>query len=178
MSKKAQDGKAQDDFAFPKEWTVFGPVGKDDPEPHFAGMKQVPSELNVCGKRLAALKAAFTDNRLDLGALLGGKGGDKTAFLMAAIESDTAMEVEPGAGADWWMKWWVNGEVVCDTLAYDIGNGKWPPGVLGHRFTARLKAGRTLIAAWQRLAREPQLACDLDICAFLHNVEAEVGRMS
>ena len=52
---------------------MFGPVGKDDPEPEFAGMNTIPKELAIAGKRLVGQKAAFSDNRLDLGALLGGK---------------------------------------------------------------------------------------------------------
>jgi len=123
---------------------VFGPVGKDDPEPDFAGMKEVPAELAVSGKQFASQEAVFADNRLELGALLGGKKEGKTAYLLASIEADKDVEVKLGAGADWWMKWWVNGAVVCDTLK--DGNGKWPPSVLDHRFTARLKAGRNLVA--------------------------------
>jgi len=103
MSKKNQDNKPQGDFAFPKEWTLFGPVGQADPEPDLAGMTAVPEELTVAGKKLAAQEAAFTDNRLDLGALLGGKDIGKTAYLLAVIEADKATEVELGAGADWWM---------------------------------------------------------------------------
>jgi len=143
-SKKMQDNKTPDAFAFPKAWTLFGPVGKDDPEPEFAGMTAIPKELTVAGKKLAGQTAAFTDHRLDLGALLGGKAEGKTAYLLAAIEVNKATEVEFGAGADWWMKWWVNGVVVCDTMA--LGNGNWPPSVLDHRFTARLKSGSNLVA--------------------------------
>jgi len=145
MSKKTENTKTPDDFAFPKAWTLFGPVGKDDPEPDFAGMNAIPNELAIAGKKLAAQKAAFADdNRLDLGALLGGKEVGKTAYLLATIEAAKELEVELGAGADWWMKWWVNGEVVCDTTP--TGNGKSPPSPADHRFTARLKAGRNLIA--------------------------------
>jgi len=142
--KQEQDNRAQVDFAFPKEWTMYGPVGKADPEPDFAVMTDIPKELSIAGRQLAGQKAVFTDNRLDLGALLGGKAVGKTAYLLAAIQADKAMEIELGAGADWWMKWWVNGEVVCDTLG--TGNFVHPPGIMDHRFTARLKAGRNLIA--------------------------------
>jgi len=129
MSKKTQDNKTQGDFAFPKEWKLFGPVGKDDPEPDFKGTKDIPKELAIAGKKLAGQAAAFTDNRLDLGALLGGKAVGKTGYLLTTVESAKAMEIGVGAGADWWMKWWVNGAVVCDTMA--TGNGpNWPPSVL------------------------------------------------
>jgi len=135
----------QDEFVFPKEWTLFGPVGKDDPAPDFAGMKDIPAELTIAGQRLAARQAVFAFNRLDLGARLGGGCEGKTAFLLANVEVAKDTEVELGAGADYWMKWWVNGEVVCDTLA--DGNGpNYPPSVGDHPFTARLKAGRNLVA--------------------------------
>jgi len=144
MSKNMQDNKTQGDFAFPKEWTVFGPVGKDDPEPDFGAMKDIPKELTIAGNRLVGQNGMFEDNRLDLGALLGGKGDYKTAYAVMTVEADKNTEIELGAGADWWMKWWVSGEVVCDTLA--TGNGSHPPSVSNHRFTARLRAGRNLIA--------------------------------
>ena len=144
MSNKqnpTQDGE----LAFPKEWAVFGPVGKGDPEPDFAGMKDVPAELNIAGKRLAARNAEFADNRLDLWALLGDRlhEGRKAAYVLTAIEADKAMEVEFGAGADWWMKWWVNGQVVCDTMEQGNGAGV---SIANHRFAAHLKAGRNLVA--------------------------------
>jgi len=144
VSKKTQDNKTQGDFAFPKEWTLFGPVGKDDPEPDFEEMKDIPKELIVAGNRLVGKNGMFEDNRLDLGALLGGSAQGITAYAVATIEADKDTEIELGAGADWWMKWWVNGEVVFDTLA--TGNGSHPPSVSDHRFTARLRAGRNLIA--------------------------------
>ena len=99
MSKKKQNNQTQADFTLPSEWALFGPAGKYDPEPEFAGMMNVPKELTIAGKKLAAQKAAFADNRLDLGALLGGKGDGKTAYLLAVIEADKATEVEFGAGA-------------------------------------------------------------------------------
>jgi len=144
MSNKTQDNTTQGDFAFPREWSLFGPAGKHDPEPDFAGMTDIPAALMVGGKRLAGQKAAFTDDRLDIGALCGGKEMGKSAWLMAEVTVDQATEAEFGAGADWWMTWWVNGEVVCDTTT--AGNGKHPPSPSDHRFTARLKAGRNLIA--------------------------------
>jgi len=144
MNKKNQANTTPDEFAFPKAWTLFGPVGRADPEPMFAGMNAIPNELIVAGKPLAGQKAAFTDNRLDLGALLGGQEVGKTAYLLASVEAEKATEIDLGAGADWWMKWWVNGEVVCDTLT--TGNGNAPPSPADYRFKARLKAGKNLIA--------------------------------
>jgi len=156
MSKKKPDHQTQSDLAFPKEWTLFGPVGQADPEPDFAGLTAIPKELTIAGKKLAAQAAAFTDNRLDIGARLGGKAEGKTAYLLANVEVARDTEVELGAGADWWMKWWVNGEVVCDTL--QDGNGSWgtalPPGspvcrAAEGRARSHLRQGRQ----WQRQLR-------------------------
>ena len=129
--------------AFPRQWTLFGPAGKDDAEPEFSALADIPAELTVAGKRLAAQAAVFAGCRLDLGALCGGHEVGKTAYLLASVEAAKEMDIELGAGADWWMKWWVNGEVVCDTLK--AGNGNHPPGIQDHRFTARLKAGKNLV---------------------------------
>ena len=141
---KMQDNTTPDEFAFPKAWTLFGPVGKDESEPEFAGMTTIPKELTITGKKLAGQPTAFADHRLDLGALLGGQEVGKTAYLLASVEAEKATEIDLGAGADWWMKWWVNGEVVCDTTP--TNNGSSPPSLADHRFMARLKAGRNLFA--------------------------------
>ena len=47
---------ADGDLAFPKAWTLFGPVGKDDVEPEFAGMNAVPQDLTIAGKRLPPIR--------------------------------------------------------------------------------------------------------------------------
>ncbi len=130
--------------AFPREWAAFGPVGRDSPEPDFVGMREVPAELIIAGQRLPACRAAFdAEHRLDLGALLGGAAEGKTAYALATVDSAADAEVTFGAGADWWMKWRVNGEVVCDTT--EIGNWVVPSPVT-RRFRARLKPDRNLIA--------------------------------
>jgi len=67
----------------------------------------------------------------------------KTAYLLTTVTVEKDTEVTLGAGADWWMKWWVNGQVVCDTLA--TGNNAHPPSLLDRSFPVRLRAGRNLI---------------------------------
>jgi sialidase-1 len=132
------------DFVFPTVWTVFGTVERNSPEPYLVGIRELPAELAIADERLTAQTAAFdAENRLNLGALLGGAEEGKTAYALAIVESAKDVEVTFGAGADWWMKWWVNGEVVCDTT--EVGN--WVvPSPLTRRFTVQLKPGRNLIA--------------------------------
>lgn len=79
----------------------------------------------------------------DLGPHLGGVAEGETAYLLANLEVEADTEVIFGADADWWMKWWVNGEVVYDTL--ETGNGR-KFSCLTHRFPIRLKKGGNLIA--------------------------------
>ncbi len=157
------------DLVFPSFWAVFGPVGRDCPEPDFSGMPAALAELTIGRISLSARTAAFdVEHRLDLGALLGGAEEGKTAYALASVDSAEDAEVTFGAGADWWMKWWVNGEVVCDTT--EVGN--WvAPSPLNQRFTARLKPGRNLIAvkvvsgsggAFVLTACGPRELCTLD----------------
>ena len=139
MSQKTHDHKTQSGLAFPKEWALFAA-----PRTDLATLTEVPEQLIIGGKRLAAQKAVFTDNYLDLGALLGGKAMGKTAYLLTRVTAERDMDATFGAGADWWMKWWVNGKVVCDTMS--TGNVEHPPRCTNHLFAVRLKAGKNVVA--------------------------------
>lgn len=44
-----------------------------------------------------------------------------------------------GFGADWWLQAWVDGKLVCDTLA--TGNGPHPPSPADHMVTLDLAPG-------------------------------------
>ncbi len=130
--------------AFPTDWVAYGPVERDSPEPDLTGLRMPPPQLIVGGRSLAARKVVFdAHHRLDLGALMGGAGEGKTAYVMACMHDAAAGETSLGAGADWWMKWWVNGRVVCDTTAL----GNWvPPHPLNRTFPVRLQTGDNLVA--------------------------------
>ncbi|OGV67642.1 MAG: hypothetical protein A3K19_14670 [Lentisphaerae bacterium RIFOXYB12_FULL_65_16] len=132
------------DVAFPKEWLVFGPGEQDTPEPDAEALAAVQPELAWSNMKLLGQKAALADNRIDLGALLGGKQSGKTAYLLAEIEVAKDTEITIGAGADWWMKWWVNGAPIGDTLA--DGNKLWPPQISDYLFRAKLKKGKNTLA--------------------------------
>ncbi len=141
---RSEAAEIQGECVFPREWSVFGPVGADAPEPDFAGIGELPAELMIAGERLAARKGVFSRNRLDLGELLGGIESGKAAYLLADILADREMVATFSAGADWWMRWRFNGEVVCDT--FPAGNRAHPPSLLDHRFTVHLKSGTNRIA--------------------------------
>ncbi len=132
------------DIRFPDVWSVFGPVDRDAADPAFGKMVEVPQTLVIGSHSFHGRSVSMAGGRIDLGELLGGVVMGKTAYLVALLESDCVCEVELGAGADWWMKWWVNGRVVCDTL--EVGNESHPPSLCDFRFPVRLAAGRNLVA--------------------------------
>ncbi|MDD5705867.1 MAG: hypothetical protein PHR35_08070 [Kiritimatiellae bacterium] len=138
------DGVIRGDLVLPEEWSLFGPFAADAPEPAIGGLTSVPSELVAGLERVTARHVHLSDGRLELGSLLGGGQVGKIAYVVAEIDTNEAAEVTLGAGADWWMKWWVNGEVACDTM--DTGNGRAPVSGDNHIFNMRLRQGRNVVA--------------------------------
>lgn len=146
--KELKESDIIGDFEFPTKWLLFGPVKREAPEPDFTTLKQLPDELVVAGQRLTAQEISSRDSEnynseLELGGHLGGRKEGKTAYLLTAITVEREMDVTLCASADWWMKWWVNGRSVYDTL--EKGN-EGNPSSLIHSFLVHLKAGRNLIA--------------------------------
>ena len=143
--KELKDSDIVGDFEFPAEWVLFG---SDTPEPDFTALTQLPEELVIAGQHLTGKRVSFRDSQnhnseLDLGALLGGRKEGKTAYLLTTISVVKEMDVTLCASADWWMKWWLNGSPIYDTL--ENGNER-NPGSLTHSFKVRLRAGSNLFA--------------------------------
>ncbi|MDP6440066.1 MAG: sialidase family protein, partial [Candidatus Brocadiia bacterium] len=90
---------------------------------------------------------------LDFSALFGGHEAGQQAYAMAEMEVDRDTDVIFGAGCDWWMQWWIDGEAVFETLVTGNHHGfPWPPnycasrvGSGDHVFSRRLTAGKHLI---------------------------------
>lgn len=121
---------------WPHSWTVFAPVAG---EVDLRQVNTIPSTL----PKAQAQNGLPTDGNLDLAALGGGHDEKKQAICFAWIDSPVAQRVEFGAGADWWMEWYVNGQRVYSTL--ETGNqGSY--SVLRHVFPVDLRAGRNLVA--------------------------------
>jgi len=148
------------DVALPCRWRLFGPLGADTveeaPNPPFGPtarsrvevaiekIKAVPDRLEVDGRTLEGRDVVLRDGTLDLGALFGGHEKGQQAFLLAELNLDQDAEVAFGAGCDWWMRWWLNGEIVLDTMAG--GNEADPIGHADHCFRRSLAAGRHMLA--------------------------------
>ena len=124
---------------FPVLWRVFGPVDKNFvpkqaelttfPET-FAGKK--PVQYKLINTRLAMRKTA-------------GPGIGKCVWAFAEITAQVESDCTIGAGADWWMELYVNGQKIVDTMSE--GNVKAPITIDNYVKTVRLKKGRNIIAA-------------------------------
>ncbi|MBU4211197.1 MAG: hypothetical protein KKD33_01285, partial [Verrucomicrobia bacterium] len=107
------------------------------------GLNKVPAELEIGDRPFSGREVRLSDNGLNLGALLGSVEVGKTAYLVTELTVDEDTEVTLGTGMDWWIKWWVNGQVVCDTTS--TGNESTMMSLLDHCFNVRLRKGRNLL---------------------------------
>lgn len=132
-------GKYRGNFALPKDWTAFAPVDSKY-QPTEAELNTIPEKLNgVSGSRM--LRA---NQKIDFAPLLGD-GAEKCGWVFAELQSPIEADCTLGAGGDWWMQLYVNGEKVVDTMK--TGNVKAPVAMDNYLPLIRLKKGRNIIAA-------------------------------
>lgn len=137
---------------FPKQWTVFGPYDNGLQLPAdeiLAGVKAVPQSLAVGQTERRGTLVSLQDRGVDFTQIFGplaerGDGSAQAAFLMGEIECATAQKLVIGCGADWWMRWYVDGAPVFSTMPG--GNGQWNYDCANHVFTYDLTPGRHLLA--------------------------------
>lgn len=130
--------------AWPEQWTLFGTVPFETPAPAPEQLRSVPASLRLGEAELAAREVRFPEDGLNLGELFGGHQRGDTAYLFGVLHAEGAIEVPVGAGADWWMAWWLNGEAVYDTM--EEGNGLAGISKEAHVFTLRLQPGANVVA--------------------------------
>ncbi|MFC1452834.1 PQQ-binding-like beta-propeller repeat protein [Verrucomicrobiota bacterium] len=156
------------DVEWPTVWQVFGQFPKEmDPLPGDA-LKAVPEVISFDGTDYTATPLRAVNGALDLTCLYGGYGiaplaaGEepgpyprpnmikdmayerRIAYAFAEIDCRTDGVLTVGTGADWWMKWYIDGEPVFDTL--DSGNRVWPYAVNNHVFSTEVSAGKHVVA--------------------------------
>ena len=147
----------------PRRWRVFGPFGADMTDVHIepgvvtrAKPKATPDpgqlatmadQLTVGDTTLKGVDVDMADNLLDFGALYGGHDNREGchAYALAELEVQQDTELILGAGADWWMQWWIDGQPVFDTLA--TGNGPHLFRPTDHCFRHQFTAGKHVLAA-------------------------------
>ncbi len=143
---------------WPRTWTVFAPVvGEVD----LSTIHALPTSLSGSGAPVTPQIGAPQATVVDLSPLGGGFNEKRQAFCFASVNLPADAEVEIGAAADYWMEWWVNGQLVYTTVPG--GNGG-PYHVLTHVFTAHLNQGHNLLAVrvlsgsagWQLISGGPQ----------------------
>ena len=145
--------------ALPERWRVFGPLDSSSTElKHRAcgacarsvvsaplhELRAVPATLEIGGRTLEGCDVLLEGGALDLQSLFGSHQLGQQAFLFAELELASEQEVAFGTGCDWWMQWWIDGEVVCDTM--QGGNRHSLPGPADHCFRRLLAAGSHLLA--------------------------------
>ncbi len=77
--------------------------------------------------------------------MLGEAQRGTAAYLFATVTAPRDMDMTIGAGADWFMTWWLDGEPVCDTLPG--GNKAFPVSARDHVFRVHLARGEHVLTA-------------------------------
>ena len=126
-----------------KEWTVYGPYYRLMHRLPDGLEKSIPAKLKVGSQTRPAVKASPVNGKLDIAELLGKQLPRRAYYVSIPIESVKGEKLKVGAGADWWMDLYLNGQPVGDTLM--DGNGVWPPSGSDHIFTLNLKPGKNLL---------------------------------
>jgi len=123
------------------QWTVFCRPAKTV---DLASITSIPDTLPGDNGPVTPTHEILRGGKIDLAKLCNYKWGQEKApaIVMAYVDSDADRTVTMGAGADFWMEWFVNGQPAFDDLA--AGNG---PGysMLDHPFKINLKKGQNLL---------------------------------
>jgi len=147
--------ETESEVDFPSKWTVFGPWGAENTEwglywarplvdADLAGLTEVPQELSLGGQSRRGREVILSGDGLDFDALFGGHEVGRQAYAMAEVQVSHEADLVVGAGGDWWMQWWIDGQPVYDTL--ETGNILPRAGRADHVFHKRLRPGRHLLA--------------------------------
>ena len=139
ISASLNEGKYRGEQALPTQWQVFAPISKNF-QPSAEELNSIPAVLD----QQVGEKATLVANQLDMAVFMGA-GAEKCAWVFAEFESPIACDWTLGAGADWWMIVYLNGEKLIDTT--ENGNQKSPLNINNHIAQVRLKPGRNILSA-------------------------------
>ena len=117
------------ELEWPVSWTVFGPISHELETPLLDQFLYMPTTIRVGEQEMKPNPVHSEAGGIDLEAFFLKNDpeyvrhtGDST-YLFAEIHCEEAGVLLAGAGADWWMQWAVDGEVVLDTLASGNNSG-------------------------------------------------------
>jgi hypothetical protein len=132
------------------EWTLLGPIqqdakvflGKLTSQPlELDGAITIPNEATVAGRHVSATKARSTSGLLDFRKIFNYSEGFPMVYAMTVIEASAPGIFPLYFGADWVTLWWLNGNVVFETMS---GNGV-PPAMNSYSFPLHLKRGKNVL---------------------------------
>ncbi|MBR4673616.1 MAG: family 16 glycosylhydrolase [Victivallales bacterium] len=133
-----EEGLYRGSERFPERWTLFGEVDANY-APTAEELVSIPEQLAGVDGKLVFLK----DNTLDFAQIMG-RGQNKCGWAFATLNSQCDCEYTLGAGADWWMAYYLNGEKLIDT--FPNGNKDGKVDFTNYIVNAHLKKGKNIIA--------------------------------
>ena len=125
------------------EWTVFGPYYRLMHRLPDELVKDIPDQLKIGRQTTQARKAKPVNGNLDIAAVMGKKIPFRAFYVCIPIRSAKGEKLKIGAGADWWMDIYLNGEPVGNTMM--DGNVVWPPSGSDFVYDLTLKPGKNLL---------------------------------
>jgi outer membrane protein assembly factor BamB len=153
---------------WPEAWTVYGPFDAKTPLAKGEDLAVIGRALELGGEKLPGRRLRSVRGGLDFTYLYGGFGlqplapGEepaafprgmavadpkmvrKTCYALAKIRCAGSGKLVIGAGADWWMAWYLDGKPIFDTLKW--GNGVKPFDAGNHVFEVDVRAGEHVVA--------------------------------
>ncbi|OQA86722.1 MAG: Glucan endo-1,3-beta-glucosidase A1 precursor [Lentisphaerae bacterium ADurb.Bin242] len=131
-------GNIRGNVSMPEKWKVFLPVARDF-VPEKKDLLSIPEKFGGVAGRIVAGKKT----EIDLLPLFGKQKPFQCAWLFAEKEVPYDCEFTLGAGGDWYMTWFLNGEKIIDTS--ETG-GVFPFSITNELKTVRLRKGRNIFA--------------------------------
>lgn len=124
------------DLVFPQHWQVFADVDRNLKAP----LHEIPASLG--GK--TPMTATLDRGSFNFAPYFAKAQTYNCAWLYAEIEAPYDCEYSVGAGADYFLQFFVNGVSYINTL--QSGNTDYPPHFSNQTATAKLQKGRNLFA--------------------------------
>ncbi len=135
-------------ITWPERWRVFAPFATDDGLPP---MLEIPEQLTLNGKTVPGTDVTFVDGKFDFDPLLGPEPPrgrrHRIAYAYTTLTVEQETQLTMGAGADWWMQWYLDGKLVYDTYQEGGGAGNEfkPIALTNHVFNLKLTPGKHVL---------------------------------
>ncbi len=140
------------ELKWPGEWVVFAPFVQTDALPDASVFTDIPAVLRVDGldevRTAEARRLSVKPGRIvDLVQFFPEQRVGNTAYVFVELDSPADQRVTLGFGADWWMRAWLNGALIVDTVnATPSGNQVTPISMTNHAVAVDLRKGRNVLA--------------------------------